>query len=112
MPLLQTKSCPTKVGENLPCASENTAPWSPMAGYDHDTGYDGMQDMDIETFTQDIDWAANAVYDSHKYETRGRYLNDYCLLFSTSIFYKRVANVIALQHHKVTDEAGGNKVVS
>ena len=75
------------MGENLPCASENTAPWSPMAGYDHDTGLDGMQvlqailcsfsvlwnsllqDMDIETFTQDIDWAANAVYDSHKYES-------------------------------------------
>ena len=44
-----------------------------MAGYDHDTGYDGMQDMDIETFTQDIDWAANAVYDSHKYETREKH---------------------------------------
>ena len=59
-----------------------------MAGYDHDTGYDGMQvlmaklcifsvlwnsllqDMDIETFTQDIDWAANALYDSHKYDSR------------------------------------------
>ena len=72
-PLIPTKSRLIKVGENLPCASENTAPWSPMAGYDHDTGYDGMQDMDIETFTQDIDWAANAVYDSHKYETREKH---------------------------------------
>ena len=72
-PFLPTKPRLLKVGENLPCASENTAPWSPMAGYDHDTGYDGMQDMDIETFTQDIDWAANAVYDSRKYETKEKH---------------------------------------
>ena len=46
--------------------------------------------MDIETFTQDIDWAANAVYDSHKYESKTLHGNYYLFLPAPPFFTKEL----------------------
>ena len=76
-----------KVGENFPCATINSVPWSPMPGYDSESD-------EIGPYTSDIDWSSNPVYDST----------------NTSMFYKRVANVVPLQHYQLTNNPDDDKV--
>ena len=76
-----------KVGENFPCATINSVPWSPMPGYDSDSDQIGL-------YTSPIDWSSNPVYDST----------------NTSMFYKRVANVVGLQHYQLTNNPDDDKV--